>query len=65
MSTTLTQREKDVVGKLSEGKPDKIIADELSVSIETVRYYLRGLFLKFDVDNRTALIVAYFNNKKL
>jgi DNA-binding NarL/FixJ family response regulator len=65
LGVVLTRRETDVVEKLSEGKPDKIIASELQISVESVRYYLRALFLKYRTQSRTGVIVAYFNNKNL
>lgn len=52
----LTPREKDVVRLLMEDKSTKMIADELSLSYETVVWYRKRLLAKFDVHTSTALI---------
>lgn len=48
----LTQREVDVVRKLRLGKPNKIIAYELGISISTVKVHLRNIMRKTGATNR-------------
>lgn len=48
----LTQREADVVQQLRMGKPNKIIAYELGISISTVKVHLRNIMRKTGATNR-------------
>ncbi|MDJ1007721.1 MAG: response regulator transcription factor [Paracoccaceae bacterium] len=48
----LTERERDVVGKLRMGKPNKIIAYELGISISTVKVHVRNIMRKTGATNR-------------
>lgn len=42
----LTPREKEVLGKITEGKPSKVIAHELAISERTVEVHRSNLFRK-------------------
>ncbi|NCC35807.1 MAG: response regulator transcription factor [Chloroflexia bacterium] len=54
-----TERELDVLRLLVEGKPNKVIAEQLSISVATVRAHVSNILLKLQVDNRTqAAVVA-------
>jgi DNA-binding NarL/FixJ family response regulator len=59
-AVSFTRRELDVVGQLREGKPNKLIARELSIGEGTVKLYLRQIMRKLQVNNRTqaALMVS-------
>lgn len=57
----LTPREVQVAEKVTEDKPDKVIASELNITEHSVRYYLRQLFLKLNAKSRTGVVVAYIN----
>jgi DNA-binding NarL/FixJ family response regulator len=48
----LTQRECDVVRHLRKGKPNKIIAYELGISISTVKVHVRNIMRKTGATNR-------------
>jgi len=48
----LTKREAEVVQKLRLGKPNKIIAYELGISISTVKVHLRNIMRKTGATNR-------------
>lgn len=63
-SVPLTQREIDVAEQLIKGSANKMIADELRISVETVKYYLRGLFLKLNATCRTEAAVNYLASTK-
>jgi DNA-binding NarL/FixJ family response regulator len=49
----LTQREREVLVLIHEGKPNKIIAHELKLRQGTVKVYVRRLMRKLGVNNRT------------
>jgi len=49
----LTKREEEILGGLVRGLANKEIADELSVSVETVRVHLKSIYEKLHVRSRT------------
>lgn len=55
-----TLRESEVLSRLREGKPNKIIAYELSIATSTVKVHLRSIMKKVHATNRTqvALLTA-------
>ncbi|MDJ0533365.1 MAG: response regulator transcription factor [Xenococcaceae cyanobacterium MO_207.B15] len=53
----LTHREKEVLGYLVQGLSNEEIAQELYVTIATVKAHLSSIFSKFCVKNRTQAIV--------
>ena len=53
----LTNREKDVLGLISQGATNKEIASDLFISENTVRAHVRTLMQKLHLDNRTQLAV--------
>jgi len=48
----LTQREKEVLQLIAEGKGNKEISDLLCISIETVKSHVKNIFKKLEVKNR-------------
>lgn len=56
-SETLTGKELEVLYKIAEGKTNKQIADELFVSMNTVKTHLKNVFVKMDVSSRSEAIV--------
>ncbi|WP_016743979.1 LuxR C-terminal-related transcriptional regulator [Rhizorhabdus wittichii] len=58
-ATLLNQRERDILRHLAEGMSNKLIARQLNISPETVRYYLKGIYEKYGLHggyaNRRAL----------
>jgi DNA-binding NarL/FixJ family response regulator len=54
---TLTPRETDILARLREGKPNKIIARELSLSVGTVQVHVRRILQKLHATSRSQ--VAY------
>jgi DNA-binding NarL/FixJ family response regulator len=54
----LTEREIQLLGWLAEGYSNKAIAIELFISENTVKYHIRNIFQKLEVQNRTEA-VAY------
>ncbi len=55
--TRLSERELQVVRLVASGRSNQQIADELYLSLPTVRTYLRRLFVKLDIGDRTTLAV--------
>jgi DNA-binding NarL/FixJ family response regulator len=55
----LSSREIDVLGLLSRGLSNKEIADQLRLSVETVRSYLKTIYEKLHVRCRTEAVVRY------
>jgi DNA-binding NarL/FixJ family response regulator len=49
----LTPRQIEVLTRVIEGKPNKIIADELSLTEATVKAHITAVFKALDVTNRT------------
>lgn len=59
MNHILTDREQRVMDLIIEGKSNNEIADELEVSVNTVKTHLRHVFRKLEVENRTQASVRY------
>jgi two-component system nitrate/nitrite response regulator NarL len=53
----LTPREEEVLELVSQGMCNKDIAAALSISLNTVRSYVRSLMQKLNLDNRTQLAI--------
>ena len=58
----LSARQAEVIKLLFSGHSDKQIAMELQISVPTVRTHLSRLFLRFDVQDRTELVVYVFRH---
>jgi LuxR family maltose regulon positive regulatory protein len=52
----LTARERDILGKISQGFPNKRIARALSISPETVKSHVKRIFLKLAVGTRSEAV---------
>ena len=61
--TTLTERQKEVLKALSEGKSYRQIAENLFISIETVRSHIKKLYKQLQVNNKSAAISLYLKGK--
>lgn len=55
----LTDREKQVLTSVSEGKQNKIIAAELDLSEHTVKLHIHNVISKLGVNNRTEAAICY------
>ncbi len=58
----LSTREKEVLGLVAMGKPDKEIAVMLCVSRRTVQTHMRRIFVKLQVSNRVAAAAMYYSH---
>ncbi len=55
----LTRRQRDVLGLISQGKSNKLIADALSMSESTVKAHVKQIIKRLRVSNRTqAALIA-------
>lgn len=54
---SLTDREREILLWMSEGKSDSIIAEIIGISYATVRYHMNNIFLKLGVNERTLAVV--------
>lgn len=55
----LSDREKEVLGLLSRGQLYKQIADNLGITLDTVRKHLQSIYQKLHVHSRTEAVVKY------
>ena len=62
-ASPLSQREDDVLQLLCIGKSYKIIADELFISMDTVRAHIRNIYKKLEVNSNIEAIAKAYQNK--
>lgn len=62
-STRLSVREEQILVLLSQGYSNKLIADKLDLSIDTVCSHLKHVFNKLHVNSRTEAVVRYMASK--
>ena len=58
-ATILTDRQKEILEKLVDGKSYQTIASELFISVETVRTHIKKLYKVLHVNNKTEAITQY------
>ena len=51
----LTERERNVMRLVADGRPNKLIADELGISVRTVEVHRARVFEKMDVKSAVEL----------
>ncbi len=62
-SKRLSVREEQILVLLSQGYSNKLIADKLELSIDTVCSHLKHVFNKLHVNSRTEAVVRYMASK--
>lgn len=60
---SLTAREQEILGLLAKGFLYKEIADQLKISINTVRVHLHAVYEKLHVQSRTEAVVKFLGNQ--
>lgn len=61
----LTRKEMEVLNCLCDGQSDEEIARTLYISVSTVKSHVHHLLEKFNLRDRTQLVVYAFKNKKI
>ena len=59
----LSQREKEVLSCMVDGKPYKVICDELSITYSTVRSHVQKIYEKLHVSNNTEAVSKALKQK--
>lgn len=59
----LTSREKDILAELSKGNSYKMIASDLSISIDTVRTHIKKIYEKLQVHSQTEAVSKAVNER--
>jgi DNA-binding NarL/FixJ family response regulator len=57
--SSLTERERDILGCAAAGRSNKEIADQLCVSVDTVKTHLHHIYQKLSVNGRVEAILTY------
>ncbi|MEM7105140.1 MAG: response regulator transcription factor [Bacteroidota bacterium] len=60
---TLTKREKEVLNLLCEGKSYNMIAENLFVTRDTVRYHLKNIYQKLQVNSKSEAVSKALKNR--
>jgi DNA-binding CsgD family transcriptional regulator len=60
----LSPREREVLLLLIRGFPNKEIASRCSLSVDTVKEYLKHIYVKIGIHGRTALLAHLFGTDK-
>lgn len=60
MDDKLSNREFEIVSGLADGLTYNEIAEKLFISVETVRYHIKNIYLKLQVHSRTQAILKVF-----
>ncbi|OGX78524.1 response regulator transcription factor [Exiguobacterium sp. SH3S2] len=59
---SLTAREREILQLMAEGKANQVIADELYISLKTVKTHVSNILTKLDVYDRTQAVVYAFQH---
>lgn len=62
-ATILTERQREILERLADGKSYAVIGDELSISVETVRTHLKKMYRILQVNNKTEAIARYIRGE--
>jgi len=60
----LTDREKEILAYVEQGKSYKVIARELNISFHTVNFHLKNIYVKYNVNSKLELITDRRNTKR-
>jgi len=63
INSPLSNREKEVLSLMAEGKPYTRISEVLLISPETVRTHIRNIYVKLQVSNKSEAIKIGMDNK--
>lgn len=57
----LTKREQELLAALAQGASNSQLAEDLGVSVNTVKFHLRNLYEKLDVRNRAQAVAMFLS----
>jgi DNA-binding NarL/FixJ family response regulator len=60
--TPLTRRETEMAPLVSQGLPNRVVADQLGVEEGTVKIHLHNIYRKLDISKRTGLMPSMIVN---
>ncbi len=61
--SSLTDREREILACAAAGRSNKEIADQLCVSVDTVKTHLHHIYQKLSVDGRVSAILTYLRTQ--
>lgn len=59
--TKLTVREIEILSLLQNGLSNKDISDKLYISVETVKYHIKNIYIKLQISSRSELLLRFRN----
>lgn len=62
-SKTLTERQLEIVDGIVNGKSYKVIAEDLYISLDTVRSHIKNIYSTLEINSKAELIKKSFNNQ--
>lgn len=62
-SDELSEREQEILALIAQGRPNQEIATTLHLSENTVKYYLKSIYRKLQITNRTEAARVYLERK--
>lgn len=62
-SNLLTSRQRDIVAGIVEGKSYKMIAEDLFVSLDTVRSHIKNIYKTLEINSKAELIKKSYDNE--
>jgi len=63
LASTLTEREREVLDHVARGKSNKVIAQALEISHNTVKLHVRHIMAKLDLNSRVEAAVFAFEHR--
>jgi len=60
--SSLTRRERLLLTSLAQGRSNKELALDLGISVNTVKFHLRNLFEKLEINSRAQAIAFYYSS---
>ena len=60
--STLTRRERLLLTSLAQGRSNKELAADFDISVNTVKFHLRNLFEKLEINSRAQAIAFYYSS---
>ncbi len=61
--STLTKREREIIKSVSSGKPSKVLAEELHISVFTLETHKKNIFRKFEIKSIPELMKIVMDYK--